>query len=87
MSAVSDHHNQAAGEIVKQLVSGVAEAGGDYTAIMALLESVAAGVILFLVKEEGDIPTTNLLAEGVKVRLKMLRDMRRLRDAEPKGSA
>lgn len=87
MSTVSDHHNKAAGDIVAQIIKGTFDAGGDEKAIMVLLESVAAGVITTLMREEHDGDTIDLLAAGLKNRAKELREVRRLRNATPQGSA
>lgn len=84
MNEVVDHHNDAAGEIVKRIVKDTEAAGGDFRDVMILLESVAAGVIMVLVREEGDNPSVDLLAEGVKARLK---DMRARRHADAKLAA
>lgn len=91
MSRVSDHHNKAAGEIVRRIVADTEAAGGDFRDVMVLLESVAAGVIMVLVREEGDDPTVDLLAEGLKKRIKDLRERRRadaaLAATPPQGNA
>lgn len=46
ISALRDHHNKAAGEIVKAIVAPIVGLGGTEGDALVLLESVVAGVLL-----------------------------------------
>lgn len=76
-------HNQAAGEIVKQIVKPTLEAGGEFTDVLVLLESVILGVMCVAVKLGGDEIVLDQVMAGVKQRMAELR----LGDIETEGSA
>ena len=76
-------HNQLAGPIVASIVKPVLEAGGRPTAILVLLESVIAGVVLAVTRLGGDEVVLEKIFEGVKGRLAELR----LGPVHPAGEA
>jgi hypothetical protein len=80
-------HNKNAGLIVKAIVKPMLEAGGEFTDILVLLETIVAGVMIVAVKSEtsdvGDDEVLDALVEGVRERLKEMR----LAHAKPKGHA
>ena len=79
----SDLHNRLAGEIVARIVKPPLEAGGQYTDVLVLLESVVLGVILMAVKLGGDEKVLDVFIEGVRKRLAE----QRLGNIETTGSA
>lgn len=82
-SALTDIHNQQAGDIVKAIVKPTLEAGGEFTDVLVLLESVVLGVMLMAVKLGGDEIVLDHLVVGVKKRLAE----QRLGAIDPAGSA
>lgn len=74
-------HNRIAGEIVKQIVRPPLEAGGQFTDVLVVLESVILGVMLVAVKLGGDEIVLDQVVEGVKKRLAE----QRLGGIEPAG--
>lgn len=74
-------HNRIAGEIVKQIVRPPLEAGGEFTDVLVVLESVILGVMLVGVKLGGDEIVLDKVMEGVKARLAE----QRLGGIEPAG--
>lgn len=66
-------HNRLAGQIVRQIVKPTIDAGGDYTAVLVLLESVAAGTIHAVSKLGGDEIVLDVFMKGVSERLAALR--------------
>lgn len=76
-------HNRIAGEIVKQIVKPPLEAGGEFTDVLVVLESVILGVMLMGVKLGGDEKVFDVLVERVKGRLAE----QRLGGLPPAGSA
>lgn len=46
ITALREHHNKAAGEIVKAIVAPIVDLGGTEGDALVLLESVVAGVLL-----------------------------------------
>lgn len=62
-------HNEMAGKIVAQIVKPPLEAGGEFTDVLVLLESVILGVLLMAVKLGGDEKVLDLVVENVKRRL------------------
>lgn len=83
MSALLEHHNRAAGELVWHIVMGPREVGGTFADSLILLESVIAGTVVALSKLGSDENVFDLLMERVRVRIAELR----LGDIEPEGSA
>lgn len=75
--------NRIAGEIVKQIVKPPLEAGGEFTDVLVVLESVILGVMLMGVKLGGDEKVLDVLVERVKERLAE----QRLGGLPPAGSA
>lgn len=69
MSEQTEIHNRIAGEIVKAIVKPPLEAGGSYTDVLVVLESVILGVMLVAVKLGGDGKVLDLVVERVKERL------------------
>jgi hypothetical protein len=65
----TDIHNRDIGPIIRAIVKPTLEAGGSYTEILVLLESVITGVMLFAVKPGGDDVVLEQLVDGVKCRL------------------
>lgn len=76
-------HNKLAGEIVKLIVKPTLDAGGEYTAVPVLLESVILGVVLMAVKLGGDEIVLDEVMANVKRRLAE----QRLGDIETHGHA
>lgn len=68
-SAQTEIHNRIAGEIVASIVKPPLEAGGKFTDVLVVLESVVVGVMLVGVKLGGDEIVLDTLVAGVKKRL------------------
>lgn len=67
-------HNQLAGKIVKEIVATPLSAGGEPGDVLVLTESILTGVMLMLVKDDGDDgPVLDALMNGVKRRLAAIR--------------
>lgn len=66
-------HNKDAGLLIRAIVKPTLDAGGEFTDVLVLLESVVTGVLLFGIKTGGDECAINLLFEGVQKRLAELR--------------
>lgn len=81
MSGQSDIHNRLAGQIVASIVKPPLEAGGQFTDVLVLLESVIVGVLLVGVKLGGDEIVFDAVVERVKQRLAELR----LKDIKTEG--
>lgn len=81
MSDQSALHNRLAGQIVASIVKPPLEAGGQFTDVLVLLESVIVGVLLMGVKLGGDEIVFDSLMERVKGRLAELR----LKDIKTEG--
>jgi hypothetical protein len=81
--ALTEAHNKAAGAIVKQIVRPTLEAGGEFTDVLVLLESVVVGVVLMAVKLGGDEIVLDKVIEGAKARLAEIR----LGGIETKGTS
>ena len=75
-------HNHLAGEIVRQIVRTPLDAGGQFTDVLVILESVVIGVMLVGVRLGGDERVLDVLVKGVKKRLAELR----LGDTKPEGT-
>jgi hypothetical protein len=73
MPTPQELHNEIAGKIVKSIVNPIVEAGGDAPDIMVLLETVAAGVMLVIVKEGGEEAACKAFSSGLRTRLRELR--------------
>lgn len=65
----SELHNHLAGSIVASIVKPPLEAGGQFTDVLVLLESVVVGVILMGVKLGGDEKVLDTMVAAVKARL------------------
>lgn len=78
-----DIHNRIAGEIVASIVRPPVDAGGSYTDVLVVLESVVVGVMLVVAKLGGDEVLLDTMVKGAKQRLAELR----LGDIGTKGSA
>ncbi|HVG51617.1 MAG TPA: hypothetical protein VM867_08295 [Xanthobacteraceae bacterium] len=66
----SQIHNRDAAEIVKTIIlPTMLEAGGDFTDVLVLLESVMTGVVLFGVRAGGDDRVIETLCDHVKKRV------------------
>lgn len=65
----SEIHNEMAGKIVASIVKPPLDAGGEFTDVLVLLESVVLGVMLVGVRLGGDEKVLDVLMEGVKQRL------------------
>jgi hypothetical protein len=83
MKTQSEIHNHVAGEIVKAIVKPPLEAGGQFTDVLVILESVILGVMLMAVKLGGDDKVLDEVVLHVKERLAE----QRLGGIEPAGSA
>lgn len=83
MSRDSDVHNKLAGEIVRQIVKGPLDSGGDITAVLVLAESVIVGVALATIRLGGDEKVLDIMLDAAKARLAEIR----LKDIETKGKA
>lgn len=83
MASQSEIHNEMAGSIVRSIVKPPLDAGGEFTDVLVLLESVILGVMLVAVKLGGDGVVLDLVVERVKERLAE----QRLTSIDPKGSA
>jgi hypothetical protein len=83
MTTQHEIHNRIAGEIVKQIVRPPLEAGGQFTDVLVVLESVILGVMLMGVKLGGDEIVLDQVVEGVKKRLAE----QRLGGTEPAGNS
>ena len=59
-------HNRDVGGIVKAIIKPTLDAGGSYSDVMVILESVIAGVLLFGIKHEGREPVLDLLIQHVR---------------------
>lgn len=66
---VTEHHNKEAPRIVREIVHGPLQAGGDLKSVLVLLESVITGVCLATIKLGGDEPVLDKVMEGAKARL------------------
>jgi len=73
MKTPSDIHNELAGPIVAAIVKPIADAGGTYEDVLVLLESVIAGVVLFITKPGGEGPVWEALHVGVGARIRELK--------------
>jgi hypothetical protein len=76
-------HNRLAGEIVRQIVKPPLDAGGEFTDVLILLESVILGVMLIAVKLGGDEIVLDLIVDRVRERLAE----QRLAGLDMKGNA
>lgn len=83
MTPAEEIHNRDVGRIVESIIRPTMEAGGEFTDILVILESVIVGVLLFGVKVGGDKPVLNMLTKCVKRRLAD----ERLNATPAKGSA
>ena len=62
-------HNRIAGPIVASIVKPVMDAGGSYTDVLVVLESVVVGVMLVVVKLGGDNIVLDVFFEAIRARL------------------
>jgi len=62
-------HNAMAPKIVRDVIRPTIEAGGDYTDVLVVLESVIVGTVLTATKLGGDETIIHTLFEGVRQRL------------------
>jgi hypothetical protein len=76
-------HNRLAGEIVASIVKPPIAAGGEFTDVLILLESVIVGVCAVAVKVGGDEVVLDVVVDGARQRLAEMR----LGAVEPGGSA
>jgi hypothetical protein len=83
VSHQSEIHNRIAGEIVKAIVKPPLDAGGGFTDVLVVLESVILGVMLVGVKLGGDEVVLDEVVLHVKERLAQ----QRLGGIVPAGSA
>ncbi len=81
MTDQNELHNRLAGQIVASIVRPPIEAGGAYTDVMILAESVLVGVALACIKLGGDNVVLDVMFERAKERLSEIR----LGDIEPAG--
>lgn len=66
-------HNKLAGEIVRSIVKPPLEAGGQFTDVLVLLESVVVGVLLAGVRLGGAEIVADTVFDRVRTRLAELR--------------
>jgi hypothetical protein len=83
MDLQTEIHNRTAGEIVKAIVKPPLDAGGQFTDVLVILESVIFGVMLMAVKLGGDDKVLDEVVLHVKERLAKAR----LGGIEPSGTA
>jgi hypothetical protein len=83
MASPREIHNEMAGEIVRLIVKPPLDAGGEFSDVLVLLETVILGVMLIAVKLGGDGIVLDAVMERVKERLAE----QRLSNIDPKGSA
>ena len=83
MSAQTDLHNRLAGQIVASIVRPPLEAGGSFTDVMVLAESVLVGVALACIKLGGDEVVLQVMFDAARARLAEIR----LSDLSTDGSA
>lgn len=76
-------HNKIVGDIVRSIVKPPLDAGGSYTDVMVVLESVVVGVVLMGVRLGGDEKVLDAMMAAAKIRLAEMR----LKDIETKGKA
>lgn len=69
MNTQAEIHNRVAGEIVKAIVKPPLEAGGQFTDVLVILESVILGVMLTAIKLGGDDKVLDEVVLHVKERL------------------
>lgn len=69
MSDQAELHNKIAGEIVAAIVKPPLAAGGGFTDVLVVLESVILGVMLIAVKLGGDEIVLDEVVKHVKERL------------------
>jgi hypothetical protein len=81
VTSLTELHNRLAGDIVKQIVKPTLDAGGQFTDVLVLLESVILGVVLMAVKLGGDEIVLDEVMAAVKKRLAE----QRLTNIETKG--
>lgn len=65
MNAPHEIHNEAAGQIVRQLVFPTLQAGGDISDVMVLTESCVLGVVLFCEKLGADKTSIDIMLESL----------------------
>ncbi|CAN5889479.1 hypothetical protein BH11PSE1_BH11PSE1_10560 [soil metagenome] len=58
-------HNEAAGQIVRQIVFPTLQGGGEIADVMVLTESVVLGVLLFGEKMGGDVVELDAMLESL----------------------
>lgn len=73
MSTQNEIHNKLAGQIVAAIVKPPIDAGGEYTDVLVVLESVIVGVMLVVTKLGGDEIVLDTVVTGVKARLAKIR--------------
>lgn len=83
MNSQTEIHNRTAGEIVKAIVRPPLEAGGEFTDVLVILESVIVGVMFVGVKLGGDEKVLDEVVLHVKERLAKAR----LGGIKPSGTA
>jgi hypothetical protein len=72
MPTPRDVHNTVAAKAVTMIVQPMRDAGGDNADIIVLLETVTAGVLRLVLKEDQYDAACDLLAEQLKVRVREL---------------
>lgn len=75
-------HDRDVVRIMKAIIAPTMAAGGEFTDVLVLLESVVVGVILFGIKEGGDDPVLAAMVERIKLRL----EEARLKDKKPENA-
>lgn len=83
MTTQNEIHNRIAGQIVASIVKPPLEAGGEFTDVLVVLESVIVGVVLMGVKLGGDDKVLDVVIERVRERLAK----ERLGKIDPAGRA
>lgn len=78
ITALREHHNTAAGEIVKAIVRPIVELGGTEGDALVMLESVITGVLLTM-DPKGDQIRLFRMGFGVSQRLDEIREQNRKR--------
>lgn len=80
--AATELHNRVAKQIVAQVLSETRAAGGSYSDLLVICESVLVGVVIECFRLGHDAKVLDLLFAAAKARLAKIR----LDDLEAKGS-
>ena len=82
VEAATELHNRVAREVVARIVNETKEAGGSYSDLLVICESVLVGVVVECFKLGHDSKVIDLLFTAARARLAKVR----LEDLHTKGS-